>query len=128
MASKEELKQILRELSSGGDVARIKEKAAESLKKVDPKTLSLAEQELMQEGISQEEPRRLCAVGGYIADNLRDHIYKEDNILYPTALSTLEKDEWDDVVTEFEAIGFCWFTPHISSGVDNLIAGYGKNA
>ncbi|TET13228.1 MAG: DUF438 domain-containing protein [Dehalococcoidia bacterium] len=62
MASNEELKQILRELRSGGDVARIKEKAAESLKKVDPKTLSLAEQELMQEGISQEELRRLCDV------------------------------------------------------------------
>jgi len=42
---------------------------------------------------------------------LTDHIYKEDNILYPTALSTLEKGEWDDVAREFESIGYCCFTP-----------------
>lgn len=42
---------------------------------------------------------------------LTDHIYKEDNILYPTALSTLEKGEWGDVAGEFETIGLRRFTP-----------------
>jgi len=41
---------------------------------------------------------------------LTDHIYKEDNILYPAALSTLEKGEWDDVAREFETIGLRRFT------------------
>ena len=55
MENKEELKQLLRELRTQGDSARVKAKATEFLKNVDPKTLSLAEQELMQEGVSPEE-------------------------------------------------------------------------
>jgi len=62
MASKEDLKHILRELKTRGDPARFKEKAAEFLKNVDAKTLSMAEQELMEEGMSQEELRGLCDV------------------------------------------------------------------
>jgi hypothetical protein len=50
-------------------------------------------------------------MGSYIANNLKDHIYKEDNILYPTALDTLEPEEWSEVLEEFERIGYCCFTP-----------------
>jgi hypothetical protein len=59
----------------------------------------------------QEFSRELREVGGYIANNLRDHIFKEDNILYPTALQTLEADEWPEVSREFDRIGYCCFTP-----------------
>lgn len=246
MTTKEELKQVLRELERQGESVPVKEKAAEFLKNVDARTLSLTEQELTQEGVSQDELRSLCgvhleilgdtleqprpeleashpirilmgehqvilqnleelgriastaetaqefgnfkdqlehlreiahllleteshhqreeeslfprleergvtgppqimrleheelrakkralgklveqagngnfseftqelsAVGGYIADNLRDHIDKEDNILYPTALDILEPEEWSEVLTEFERIGYCYFTP-----------------
>lgn len=238
MTTKEELKQVLRELKRQGESVPVKEKAAEFLKNVDARTLSLAEQELMQEGVSQDDleilggtleqqrpeleashpirilmgehqvilqnleelgriastaetaqefgnfkdqlehlreiahllleteshhqreeeslfPRlekrdvtgppqimrleheelrakkralgklveqagngnfsefaqELSEVGGYIADNLRDHIDKEDNILYPTALDILEPEEWSEVLTEFERIGYCYFTP-----------------
>lgn len=249
MANKEELKQVLTELKTGGDSAEVKAKAAEFLKNVNPKTLSLAEQELMEEEVvSQEELRSLCCVhlevmgeelerqkpkldtahpvgvlmeehkiilrnleelrrvvdqveaasgfgdieaqverlkgithllldteshhereekvlfprlerhgvtgpprimrleheelragkrrlaelveqagstsfsefagklneaGGYIADELSNHIFKEDNILYPTALETLEAQEWSEVFEDFEQIGYCCFTPVI---------------
>jgi len=49
--------------------------------------------------------------GGYLAGTLRAHIYKEDNILYPTALRFLSPAEWQEVITEFAAIGYCNFTP-----------------
>jgi len=246
MTSKEELKQILRQLRTQGGVVVVEAKAAEFLKTVDAKTLSLMEQELLQEGVSEEELRRLCRVhleilgegleqqkseltathpigifmaehkiilqnleelqrivgqvetakrfgdiydqlerlrviadllldteshhkreeeilfprleehgvtgpprimrlehedlrdkkrrlaelvkeagglgyeefskrlreiGGYITSALKDHIFKEDNILYPTALQTLDTEEWGKVREEFGRIGYCSFTP-----------------
>jgi len=47
----------------------------------------------------------------FLAKNLDEHIYKEDNILYPMSLKTLEKDEWKEVRKKFDAIGYCCFAP-----------------
>lgn len=47
----------------------------------------------------------------FLVKNLDDHIYKEDNILYPMTLQTLEKNEWPDVRKKFDLIGYCCFTP-----------------
>ena len=47
----------------------------------------------------------------FLVKNLDEHIYKEDNILYPMSLETLEKDEWKDVRKKFDAIGYCCFVP-----------------
>jgi DUF438 domain-containing protein len=246
MASKEELKRILKELKSEENLASIEEKARLLLRDVDPETLSLVEQELMAEGFDPEEFRRLCEIhlkaitirrednevgrdhpvsilkaehevildnlkslekivgklrfniglgqlseelkklepilellleaeshhqreekslfprleergvtgppnimrlehedlrarkralkklldernaldynylvnrvrelGMYIALTLRDHIYKENNILYPLALKTIPENEWDGIREEFDAIGYCCFTPEI---------------
>ncbi len=49
---KEELKEILRQLKSKKDIAKTRTQAKETLKRVDPKTLSLAEQELLSEGFT----------------------------------------------------------------------------
>ncbi|MDD5190678.1 MAG: hemerythrin domain-containing protein, partial [Dehalococcoidales bacterium] len=49
--------------------------------------------------------------GGYLAENLKGHIFKEDNILYPTALKTLDAAEWQAANAEFDKIGYCSFTP-----------------
>lgn len=244
VVSKEELKDLLRELRSGADITRVREKAREFLEDVDPKVLSLAEQELIQEGMNPEELRRLCEVhlqvlsikegtpeiepthpiailkeeheiilknldnlerilekvrssknfgeieeelaqleaiahvlldaeshhereekalfpplekhgitgppsimrmehtdlrkrkktlgklvegcgkmsygefadklhevGSYILRVLRDHIFKENNILYPTALKSLKESEWNEIKTEFDDTGYCCFTP-----------------
>lgn len=246
MVSKEELKSLLRDLRSEADLSMMKERAEQLLRNVDPKVLSLAEQELMEEGMSQEELRRLCdlhlqllssniakaeapmepthpivileeeheiilknlddlegvlervknsqkfdeigeelkrlesiahalldaeshhereekalfprlekhgitgppsimrmehidlrkrkraigelvenrgnlgygefadklqEVGNYILKVLREHIFKENNILYPAALESLNDDEWNEIKTEFDDIGYCCFTP-----------------
>jgi len=47
----------------------------------------------------------------YLTKNLEEHIYKEENILYPMALETLKKDEWRAVRKKFDAIGYCCFAP-----------------
>ena len=47
----------------------------------------------------------------FLTKNLEEHIYKEDNILYPMSLETLGKAEWKDVRKKFDIIGYCCFAP-----------------
>lgn len=43
---------------------------------------------------------------------LRDHIFKENNILYPAALNAIRKDIiWKNIRMECDRIGYCCFTP-----------------
>jgi len=49
--------------------------------------------------------------GGYIVQNLESHIFKENNILYPTALETIKEDAWTKIKKKFDEIGYCCFTP-----------------
>ena len=51
-------------------------------------------------------------VTNFIVPILRDHIAKENNILYPTALEVI-KDEsiWMKLKEECDKIGYCCFTP-----------------
>ncbi len=60
-----------------------------------------------------EEPEknkeRIIELIDHITLNLRDHIFKENNILYPSALEELES--WDDIAKAGDEIGYCCFTP-----------------
>ncbi|MBN1052358.1 MULTISPECIES: DUF438 domain-containing protein [unclassified Clostridium] len=50
----------------------------------------------------------------YIVFNLRDHIFKENYILYPTAIETIkEKEIWKDMKKKCDEIGYCGFTPKV---------------
>jgi DUF438 domain-containing protein len=50
----------------------------------------------------------------YIIFNLRDHIFKENYILYPTAIESIkEKETWEDMKTRCDKIGYCGFTPKL---------------
>lgn len=49
--------------------------------------------------------------GGYILSVLREHISKENNILYPMAMDVAEEKEWKDVRKKFDKIGYCCFSP-----------------
>lgn len=49
--------------------------------------------------------------GGYIAQEFENHIIKEDNILYQIALQVLTPQEWDEVKSKCDEIGYCCFTP-----------------
>jgi len=42
---------------------------------------------------------------------LQNHFYKENNILFPAALSVITQTEWVEIRKEFDEIGYCCFTP-----------------
>lgn len=56
---------------------------------------------------------RLAELVGFIVPTLRDHIFKENNILYPTALQVIGSDAevWQRLKDECDEIGYCCFTP-----------------
>ncbi|WP_160680867.1 DUF438 domain-containing protein [Clostridium sp. C8-1-8] len=48
----------------------------------------------------------------YIVFNLRDHIYKENYILYPTAIDAIKDNNlWQNMKSMSDEIGYCPFTP-----------------
>lgn len=64
---------------------------------------------------------RLKEVAEFITFTLRDHIFKENNILYPTALQVIAKDEvWHNMRLQADKIGYCCFTPTIEENVHTL--------
>jgi len=54
---------------------------------------------------------KLAEISLPLHDMLSSHFYKENNILFPTALSVVGKDEWKDIRKQFDEIGYCCFTP-----------------
>ena len=46
-----------------------------------------------------------------LAEMLSHHFYKENNILFPTALKVVEEREWREIRREFDEIGYCCFIP-----------------
>lgn len=46
-----------------------------------------------------------------LADLLRNHFHKENNILFPTSLRVITEDEWVDTRRQFDELGYCRFTP-----------------
>ncbi len=56
---------------------------------------------------------RLGELVGFIVPTLRDHIFKENNILYPTALQVIGSDAevWQRLKAECDETGYCCFTP-----------------
>lgn len=54
---------------------------------------------------------KLADVANILRNDLSGHIFKENNILFPTALRVLGDHEWCEIRREFEEIGYCCFTP-----------------
>jgi len=42
---------------------------------------------------------------------LSSHFFKENSILFPTALRVITNEEWKQIRKEFDEIGYCCFTP-----------------
>lgn len=56
--------------------------------------------------------RHLDGVVRFIVPMLREHIYKENNILYPTALEVIDNTEvWRRLKADCDKIGYCCFKP-----------------
>lgn len=55
---------------------------------------------------------QLEKVSKAICFELKDHIFKENYILYPTALETINDDSlWSGMKNKCDEIGYCTFTP-----------------
>jgi PAS domain S-box-containing protein len=46
-----------------------------------------------------------------LAEMLSSHFYKENNILFPTALKVIDENEWKEIRHQFDELGYCSFTP-----------------
>lgn len=46
-----------------------------------------------------------------LAEMLSSHFFKENNILFPTALKVITELEWRDIRHQFDELGYCCFTP-----------------
>jgi len=45
-----------------------------------------------------------------------DHFYKEENILFPTALKLIDDVEWREIKASMDDLGYCYFTPKEAIG------------
>ncbi|MEM3577811.1 MAG: DUF438 domain-containing protein [Candidatus Bathyarchaeia archaeon] len=52
---------------------------------------------------------------------LASHFFKENNILFPTALRVITEDEWKAIRREFDEIGYCCFTPPELTGAPQIV-------
>lgn len=60
----------------------------------------------------REFKRQLADLVGFIVPTLREHIAKENNILYPTALQVIADEAvWNRLKTACDEIGYCCFAP-----------------
>jgi len=64
----------------------------------------------------QEFVAKLETVATDIGDMLTNHIYKENNILFPTALKIILENEWSNISKQFDEVGYCCFTPESAKG------------
>ena len=58
-----------------------------------------------------EFTRKVKELAEYLIKKLPDHIYKEDNILYPMAIQVIPKEKWKEIKKKCDKIGYCCFTP-----------------
>jgi len=57
---------------------------------------------------------RLSTSAHAVIHVLRDHIFKENHILYPTAVKVIESEAaWREMKTRCNEIGYCCFTPKV---------------
>jgi len=45
--------------------------------------------------------------GKFLIQKMRDHIMKEDEILYPAALDLIQSEDWFKIKEKFDCIGYC---------------------
>jgi len=60
--------------------------------------------------------KQLTEITEALSSIIPSHFYKENNILFPTALQVFSEQEWTDARREFDEIGYCCFTPaHVTA-------------
>jgi len=67
----------------------------------------------------QDFKRQLGELANAINATLNSHIFKENNILFPTSQRVVTEQEWANVRADFDEIGYCCFTPtHLIAKVE----------
>jgi len=59
----------------------------------------------------QDFKKQLTEASAALNEILPSHFFKENNILFPTALKVVTTEEWTGIRREFDEIGYCCFTP-----------------
>lgn len=57
--------------------------------------------------------KNLSGISTQLSENLSSHFYKENNILFPTALEVIPDSEWKEIRDGFDELGYCCFTPQV---------------
>jgi hypothetical protein len=61
----------------------------------------------------------LAKLASHLVFHLRDHIFKENTILYPAARQVIPADAWPELKRRADDIGYCCFTPE-PAGIDQV--------
>jgi hypothetical protein len=65
----------------------------------------------MAESITGTKREETLAMGRQLLTEIRDMIYKEERILFPMTLETLDERDWARVKHGEEVVGYAWITP-----------------
>jgi DUF438 domain-containing protein len=66
--------------------------------------------------VSADMAARLKEVCQSLAETMASHFFKENNVLFPTAMRILNDTEWADIRQQFDEFGYCCFTPKPAIG------------
>jgi len=67
----------------------------------------------LKKEIQSAEGPRLKELAVALAEMLSSHFFKENRILFPTALRVVPEEEWPSLRAQFDEIGYCCFTPPV---------------
>ena len=66
--------------------------------------------------LSKESVTELVSHFKNMVDLIPNHFYKEEHILFPTALQLLSPEEWKEIKASMDELGYCDFTPEEAIG------------
>jgi PAS domain S-box-containing protein len=61
--------------------------------------------------------KQLKGISMCLSEMISSHFYKENNILFPTALRIIGESEWKEIRSQFDELGYCCFTPEPARAV-----------
>jgi len=63
--------------------------------------------EVIDDGNMEIIKSLLLFEGKFLIHKMRDHIMKEDEILYPAVLDLIQSEDWFKIREQFDSIGYC---------------------
>jgi DUF438 domain-containing protein len=74
--------------------------------------------EALEAGATLADPqgrKQLKDIAIGLLETTSSHFYKENNILFPTAMKVITNQEWPEIRRQFDDIGYCCFTPEAAT-------------